>query len=44
VGFPPSNLVSSNAVCKRLYQFAILELDPHKLPRRVSEARHAVLD
>ena len=29
---------------KRLYQFAILELDPHKLPRRVSEARHAVLD
>jgi hypothetical protein len=41
---PPCNVVSSIADWERLYQFAILELDPNKLPRRVSEAHRAIFD
>ena len=29
---------------KRLYQLAILEVDPSKLPARISEARHAIIE
>jgi hypothetical protein len=29
---------------KRLYQCAILELDPTRLPQRIADARHAILD
>ena len=29
---------------KELYQLAVLELDPAKLPQRVCEARNAILD
>ncbi len=43
-GIPVSGVVSSIADWKRLYQYAILELDPNKLPQRIAEARHAILD
>ncbi len=29
---------------RQLYECAILELDPSKLPGRITEARHAILD
>jgi hypothetical protein len=43
-GIPPSYVVSSVADWKRLYQRAILELDPAKVPGRITLARHAMLD
>ena len=36
--------VSSSETWKRLYRNAILELDPVELPRRIAEARQAMLD
>jgi hypothetical protein len=29
---------------KRLYECALLELDPNKLPERIAEARRSILD
>ena len=29
---------------KQLYECAVLELDPNKLPERIAEARRAILD
>jgi hypothetical protein len=34
----------SIAAWKQLYESAILELDTTKLPKRIIEARHAILD
>lgn len=39
-----SGEVPFSAVWKRLYQCAILETNRAKLPHRISEARHAILD
>jgi hypothetical protein len=36
--------VSSNETLNRLHRNAILELDPVELPRRIAEARQAMLD
>jgi len=43
-GIPPSIVVSSVAGWKRLYQCAILEHDSSKVPQRIAEARHAILN
>jgi hypothetical protein len=41
---PPSSVVSSIADWKRLYQYAILEHDASKVPPRVAEPGHAILN
>ena len=41
---PPSSVVSSIADWKRLYQYAILERDSSKVPPRVAEPGHAILN
>ena len=39
-----SRRVSSGQDWKQLYQAALLELDPDQLPRRIINARHAVME